>query len=188
MHNKWFLLLTNPLNLRRKLKLGAKQSSKLQYPQSQLAGFHRILQFQKLPSLFYPVSKFYVPLSTVSSFTSGHFLINRCLFSFKAHLRSATWVLHSPFSRAEALRLWSPDRQHQEHMGTCWICQWVPICQWVRRSTGPKTLGIGWSGLYFVKHFFFFFNMDYTLKPLVNLLQHCFCFMFFFLAARQVGS
>ena len=43
-----------------------------------------------------------------------------------------------------------------------------------------------------VQFFFFFFlrffDMDHLLNSLLNLLQYCFIFMFWFLAARHVGS
>ena len=32
------------------------------------------------------------------------------------------------------------------------------------------------------------FNVDYFLKSLLNLLQYYFCFMFWFLAVRHMGS
>ena len=46
------------------------------------------------------------------------------------------------------------------------------------------TTGEGPVQLFFLR----FFDMDHFLNSLLNLLQYCFIFMFWFLAARHVGS
>lgn len=76
-----------------------------------------ILQFQKLPSLVYPYFRFLCVFIHCFCFHFWLFSDKDMSFLFsKALLPPATWTPPSPFCRAEVLRLWSPDEEHQQSM------------------------------------------------------------------------
>ena len=58
-----------------------------------------------------------------------------------------------------------------------WHWQWISEC-YVFKKIGSSWKDTGQDLFFFYKIFFLFFKCGLFLKPLLNLLQHCFCFMF----------
>ena len=48
-------------------------------------------------------------------------------------------------------------------------------------------VAVGYNSFFFFFKTFFFYDEDLFLKPLLNLLQYCFCFKFWFLGREACG-
>ena len=62
------------------------------------------------------------------------------------------------------------------------------IYLWTKTNGASLTLNLQWAfqSIHFLKEFFFFFGRPFS-KSFLNLLQYCFCFMFWFHGCEPCG-
>ena len=58
---------------------------------------------------------------------------------------------------------------------------------WTARQVLQELQSFFFFSSFFPFRFFFFLNVDHVLKSLLNSLQYCFCFMFWFFGWKTYG-